>query len=368
MGIFKQILIDSVVRVQGHAVKQPLHKDCGGGCERNWKIAFSTILFAEVFITSYIIYRFMTREKFNAERLNKVFSFINAGTAGVFLGASLLHLFPDSQNLLQAAELGQKYDKNHHPFPAANVVILGIYFAVLLCDRVLRLPEASDCSNKLDDVLSNDLLSINEDVYVRRDTMHVGHDTVLPSVLPSEDFIRDSASVALGANIDVYNRPYVVRCGFRTYEFRAALLNTICAVARTLVEVIALGTSTHIACFSIIFVASFLRIILTSACLCRKFISIPLTTCAHAMLISGLALTVPIGVGIGTGIRFTSAGVRGAVIAIAAAAFLYFGGFETPAEEFIVSRQNHLAKFGTMLLGASIIVIITSALAGVHVF
>lgn len=361
MGIFKEALIESAVRSQSHAGKHQIPSHCGGACERNWKIAFSSLLFAEVLIASYLIYRFMKQENFNAERFSKAFSFIDSGTAGVFLGASLLHLFPDSASLLTAAELGQKYDKNDHPFPAANVVILVIYLAVLLCDRVLRLPDATDCSDKLDDVLS-----CNEDVYERRDTMHIGHDTVLPTMLPNEEYIRDSASVVLES--EVYNRPYIVRCGFRTYEFRAALLTTICAVARTLVEVIALGTSSHIACFSIIFMASFLRIISTSAQLCRQFISIPLTSCAHALLISGLAFTVPIGVGIGAGMRLTSAGVRGAVIAIAAASFLYFGGFETPAEEFIVSKQQRLGKYGAMLLGASVIVVITSALAGIHVF
>lgn len=276
---------------------------------------------------------------FEEVRFRKVQRFANMCSAGVLLSVGLLHLLPTASALLDAAENNSQPINSHH-FPAANVALLALYMVVLLCERVLRLPDATTLEQKVSACARSTTASAAAANYI------------------DEEYLCDTSE-------DISVRP-TIRCGLRTPEFRAAATHTACAAGRAIVEGLALGTVHHIVCVGAIFVASASRVGTVAARLTYDNDQVPLTPGGTATLAGVYALSVPLGVGLGIAFASTNAACRGVVLAVAAATFVYFGAFEAPADELVLHKRWPLSKYCAMLCGGAFVVIITSALAGAH--
>ncbi len=310
---------------------------CAGRCQTAWKLGFGAVLFLEALAFSVGILKMSRCVWFEEVRFRKVQRFANMCSAGVLLAVGLLHILPTASTLLDAAEHKRRAVSSHE-FPAANVALLGLYMVILLCERVLRLPDAAAIEQKTTQQWPE--RSIGTAHYV------------------DEEYLCDTSE-------DVSVRP-TVRCGFRTPEFRAAAMHTACAAGRAMVEGLALGASHHIVCVGAVFIASASRVGTVAARLTYENDQVPLTRAGTAALATAFALALPVGMGLGIGFHAANAALRGVVLAVAAAKFIYFGAFEAPADELVLHRRWPLSKYCAMLCGAAFVVIITSALAGAH--
>lgn len=331
-----------------------LAEACDTHCQIAWKVGFSAALIAQVLLSFFIVLRLINRESHNPRRFETLLRIASTGAAGVGLATALLHLFRESEILLDHVEYGHSHAGQHSP--TVFNAIIGVYFVALLCDRALRLPEATHTSDA-DDVKNTPMDDIEASMYTINERFGT---TFIPTERPSEYLSEKSVDEPRTRNI--------VSQGVRTAEFRGALHRVFRASARVTVEAIALGGSTHIVCVSAVFLAIATRIWAVAATLSAEFNAVPLTASAQLVLVTLFTLAAPLGVGIGAGLGSINLTVRAVISTILSGIFLYFSAFSTPAEQFVQNRDRVVSKFCAMLVGALLVVIITSSLAVMKVY
>eukprot|EP00178_Gracilaria_changii_P013643 TRINITY_DN384_c0_g1_i5.p1 TRINITY_DN384_c0_g1~~TRINITY_DN384_c0_g1_i5.p1 ORF type:complete len:367 (+),score=46.25 TRINITY_DN384_c0_g1_i5:817-1917(+) len=350
-----------------HAASQQLSTvvrlECEGGCLTAWKVGFSAILLAEGLLFAHIV--FFVRKFTDGPKLSLALRIGNAFSAGIFLAAGLLHIFPEAVELLageghgghggharmlgtvvrvlsnlvsEEDELhddhhgeGEEHEEEGHEgeFPWAYL-ITGIAFYLLFFVEQILFP-------KLFPTLGSHSHSVE-----------------------TKDVEED---VEKSDNAQQEGR----KGGFTSRAFIQGLLDVVGISLHSLFESMALGVSDSFDVMLNIFIAVVTHRWATATALSFKLIR-DLRYLPFLVLMTLFSSAVPIGVAIGAGLSSLSATVQGVLFSVSAGTFLYIGAFELMAEEYVEHGEWKVRKFLFTILGAGIITVITVILSatGVH--
>lgn len=317
-------------------------------CMQSWKIGFAVILFVEGLVFGFLVLLLRRLACLGTVRFRKFLSFVNVAGGGVFLATGLLHILPETVELLkeseghnaeevhsetgaapdvhaeEAAVVSEIHGEHGHgEFPLAFALALGVFIVFLLLDHVLFSHSAQN-----EQKVSRD----EEEALENVDPIHDQHN------------------------------------GLFSAAFATVAVATLGISAHSILESLALGGSSSWGTMLNAFIAISTHRWATSMALGSRYARANLNTLSYSILTVAFAFVSPLGVAIGAGIREASPKFIGVIFALSAGTFLYIGAFESLAEEFVEHHDDQLAKFFIFTAAAGLITAITGILsaAGVH--
>lgn len=341
------------------AVPKPTSYCASRGCQRNWKLAFATILFFEGLLFGYMALLLRRFAWLSNKRFRKLLHIVNVFAGGIFLATGLLHILPEAVAFLTPTASGAvpgHLHGHHHVarFPTAFAIVLAMYFVFLFCDRVVK-EHFGTFSEKLHDAAGDYELEPEE------------YDDQAEGEYAWDDDKCDFRSMQSSDAEDPLATRVEESYGFRSPQFLAAAIGALGMGAHSLLESVALGGSARMSVILNTFLAISMHRWATSMALGARFAKERLSVGPYSALIVAFAAVAPTGVLFGLVTQHTSPVFQGVVFAISAATFVYIGAFETPSEEFVAHQRWPLLKFLCMLGGALLIIIVTAILVAVSV-
>lgn len=352
---------------------------CVGGCLARWKIVFAAILLTEGLVFGQIVYLLKRRAQLNPalaspqnSKFNSLIHFGNALSAGVFTATGMLHILPETIELLsanrahrpeeeehdgrQVAEYDQDGHRNDHEgdlvsFPWAYFVVMMSFYAVFLLEKIVVPSFVAGSSCAMDEV---------------QHSLEVGFVTNTDNVptygaLPvAKNGLHEERGNFSGRweHSEVH--------GFRSKEFVVGLFQILAISAHSLFESLALGISSQFSTVLAIFIATAAHRWLVAMAISFKMVK-KLRYIPFVVLLALFSTMVPIGIGIGASLISLSTQVQGVLFGLSAGTFIYIGVFECMSDEFVAHEKWMVRKFLATLGGAGIIVIATGVLVAFEI-